>query len=449
MIVSRDNIDELNAVLKIKLAKEDYEERVNNILVDYRKKVQLDGFRPGKVPPGLVKKMYGKAILVDEINKIISEAISKNITEDKLHILGEPLPSKDQKAIDWDKDEEYEFFFNLGIAPVIDLNLSQKDKIIYYNITVDDKMIKAQKDNIAGRHGTMENTDTVVDNEGIKGLVEELDNNKEVLVGGIQAEDTTIYTGVIKDEKIKKSFIGSKINDVVIFDPIKAFPSDTDLSTMLKIDKEEVKNIKSDFRITISEITKFIPAEIDTDLFDKIYGKDKIKTEEEFDKLIIDEIKINLKKECEYKFTLDSKEKLIKKTNLELPDEFLKRWLLESNKTELTSEKIEEEYPKFVSDLKWQLIKDDIIIKSEIKIEENEIMDYARQATLQQFRQYGIENVPDDQLDSYAGEILKKDEEKRNIAEKLFELKVIKYIKDNVKIDTKELSLDKFNKLFT
>jgi len=449
MDVTRNNIDDLNAVLNVKITKADYEDRVNKVLVDYRKKVNIDGFRPGKVPPGLVKKMYGKSILVEEINKIISEAITKNITEDKLNILGEPLPSKDQKNIDWDKDEEFEFSFDLGIAPVIDLNLSNKDKITLFSITVDEKMIDTQKNNIAGRYGSMTDTDTVEDNETIKGLIEQLDDKNEVLEGGIRAENTSIFTGVIKDEKIKNKFIGIKVNDVVIFDPIKTFPNETDLATMLNIEKDEVKNIKSDFRITVNEISKFQPAEINTDLFDKIYGEGKIKTEEEFDKLIVEEIKLNLAKECEYKFTIDSKEKLIKKTNFNLPDEFLKRWLLESNKTELTQDKIDEEYPKFVEDLKWQLIKDNIIVSQEIKLEEKEIMDFAREATLIQFRQYGITNVPEEQLDSYAGEILKKDGERKNIAEKLLEQKVINYIKDSVKIENKELSLEKFNKLFT
>lgn len=449
MNVTRKNTDDLNAVLSVNISKDDYEERVNNILADYRKKANIDGFRPGKVPPGLIKKMYGKSILAEEINKIISEAISKNISEDKVHILGEPLPSKDQKPIDWDKDEEFEFSFDLGIAPVIDINLSKKDKIISYKITVEKKMIEAQKNNIAGRYGSMINTDSVEENDVIKGIIEQLDEKKEILEGGITSEDTSIHTGVIKDEKIKKIFIGAKINDIIIFDPVKTFPNDTDIATMLKIEKEEVKNINSDFRITINEITKFKPAEINADLFDKVYGEGKIKSLEEFEDLIVNEIEINFEKECNYKFTIDTRAKLVKKTNFDLPDDFLKRWLLESNKTELTTEKIDEEYPKFVDDLKWQLIKDNIAVNQEIKVEEDEILNFARETTLMQFRQYGISNVSDEQLNSYAAEILKKEDERRKIVENLLELKVINYIKESVKIETKELSLDKFNKLFT
>ncbi|MFC2097827.1 trigger factor [Bacteroidota bacterium] len=449
MDVSRENIDELNVILKVKIEKEDYEERVNKVLTDYRKKVKLDGFRPGKVPMGLVKKMYGTSILVDEINKIITESVSKNLTEDKLHILGEPIPSKDQKPIDWTTDKEFNFSFDLGLAPQFELNLSKKDKIPYYSIKVDEKIINSQKENIANRYGAMAKAEVSEEKSTVKGLVEQLDEKGQILENGIRVEDTMIHIAVIKDEKIQKKFIGTKIDDIITFDPLKAFPNETDLSSMLKIDKELVKKINTHFRITVAEINNFQPAELNNELFDKIYGEGKVKTIEEFEKLIIDDSKINLIRESEYKFSIDAKEKLISKTDFLLPDAFLKRWLLETNKTELTEEKIETDYPNFVSDLKWQLIKDKIVVDNEIKVEDEEILNFARQVGLAQFQQYGISNVPDNQLTEYANSIIAKEEEKRKIVEKVTEQKVINNIKEYVKIEEKEISIDKFNKLFT
>jgi len=405
MNVSRENIDDLNAIIKVQISKDDYEEKVNNVLTDYRKKVKLDGFRPGKVPMGLIKKMHGTAILVEEINKLISESLSKNISESKLHILGEPLPVKDQKPIDWKKDENFEFSFNLGLAPVFELNLSTKDKIKQYKITIDDKLIDTQKNNIAGRYGTLVETDEVIETEVINGLIEQLDEAGEKMEAGINVEKAMIHTAVIKDENEKKKFIGAKKGDIIRFNPRTAFPNETDLSTMLKIEKEEIKNLNTDFRISVSEISKFQPAEINTELFDRIYGEGKIKTVEEFDNLIVKDLELNFLKETEYKFTLDTRDKLLSKVNFNLPDAFLKRWLLESNNTKLNPEKIEEDYPKFTIDLKWQLIKDSIIVENELKVEDNEIVDFARDVALAQFRQYGINDVPEEQLTSYANEI--------------------------------------------
>lgn len=448
MNVSRENIDDLNAIIKVQIFKDDYEEKVNNILTDYRKKIKLDGFRPGKVPMGLIKKMHGPAILVEEINKLISEAISKNITEDKLHILGEPLPAKDQKAIDWKKDDKFEFSFDLGLAPVFDLNLSKKDKIKQYKITIDEKLIDSQKNNIAGRYGNLVETDVVKENEVINGLIEQLNEEGEVMEGGIIVEKAMIHSGVIKDEKEKKKFIGAKKQDIIRFNPRTAFPNETDLASLLKIEKENIEGINSDFRISISEISKYKPAEINVELFDRIYGEGKIKTVEEFDNMVVKDLEVNFLKETEYKFTIDTRDVLLAKVDFNIPDAFLKRWLLESNKTELSPEKIEEDYPKFTEDLKWQLIKDKIIVDNELKVEDNELLDFARDVALAQFRQYGINDVPDEQLDSYANEILKKEDEKRKIHEKLLEHKVIQHVKNVVKVEMKELSVEKFNKLF-
>ncbi|MCK4662770.1 MAG: trigger factor [Bacteroidales bacterium] len=448
MNITQEKIDELNACLKIKIEKEDYQEKVDNVLKDYRKKAKIDGFRHGMVPKGLIKKMYGTAILVEEINKLVSESISKFLIDEKLNILGEPLPNeKEQKPIDWDNQQEFELTFDLGLAPEFELNLTKRDKIPYYDIIVDDEFINSSIENHTKRYGTNTNVDITEDSDLIKGEIIQVNEKDEIVKDGIKVEDALISLAVIKNEEIKKKFIGANIKQIITFNPKTAFENETEISSLLKISKDEAKNLNSDFQITISEILRFVPAEINQELFDKVYGKDVIKNEEEFKNKIEKDIKISLNKESDYRLIFDAKEKLIKKFKLNLPDEFLKRWLLVTNK-ELTEEKIDKEFEYFINDLQWQLIKNKIIKNNELNVTENEILEYARNATRMQLMQYGMMNIEDEMLNNYAQEILNKPEEKQKISESLYENKIIDYLKEKVKIDTKQITFKEFNKLF-
>jgi trigger factor len=448
MNIVKENANDLTAVLKVQITKEDYTEKVESMLADYRKKARIDGFRPGKVPAGMIRKMYGKGVLIEEVNKLISESLTNYIRDEKLNVLGEPLPNQNQKQIDFDNDTEYEFVFDIALSPEVEIKLSKKDKVVYYNIKVDEKLLESHTDNYTRKFGEFVDVEETTDNEMLSGNFTQLNENGEILENGIKVDDVRITIEYIKDEDIKKTFAGKKLADKITFDLRKAYPSDAEIASMLKIEKEVAANITGDFQFEITKLQRFQKAEINQELFDKAYGKDVVKSVEEFNAKLTEEIQQNFVKETDYRFLFDAKKKIVNKINPELPTEFLKRWLTIVNEGKFTAEQIEEEFPKFEEDLKWQVIKDQFIRTNEIKVEESEILDLAKEITAAQFAQYGLANMPDEQLATYAQEILKKDDERRNLYEKKFEDKVVNVIKDSVKLDIKEITTEDFQKLW-
>jgi len=450
MNITKENISKVNALLKVNVTKDDYTEKVETQIKDYKKKARVDGFRPGKIPEGLVRKMYGKAILVEEVNKIMSESLTKYLIDEKLNILGEPLPNREnQKPIDFDNDTDFEFVFDIALAPEIDVKLSKKDKITFYDIKVDGKILDSQIDNYLRRFGEFKDVEEATDMEMLTGNFVQVDENNAIVDGGINTEHVKITIEYIKDKEVKDLFSAKKVGDKVIFDLRKAYPSDTEIASMLHIDKEKAKELTGNFEFTINQIQRFEKAEMNQDLFNKAFGDGVINSEKEFKEKLTAEIKENFVKESDYRFMFDAKENLVSKLNPELPAEFLKRWLLEINKGKFTSEQIEAEYPAFEEDLKWQLIKDQIIKTNEINVDEQEVLALAKEVTAAQFMQYGLNNLPDEHLENYAKEILKKDSERKKLFEKKLEDKVVAYIKDSVKLDVKEVSTEDFQKLWT
>ena len=450
MNITKENISKVNALLKVNVTKDDYTEKVETQIKDYKKKARVDGFRPGKIPEGLVRKMYGKAILVEEVNKIMSESLTKYLIDEKLNILGEPLPNREnQKPIDFDNDTNFEFVFDIALAPEIDVKLSKKDKITFYDIKVDAKILDSQIDNYLRRFGEFKDVEEATDMEMLTGNFVQVDENNAIVEGGINTEHVKITIEYIKDKEVKDLFSAKKVGDKVIFDLRKAYPSDTEIASMLHIDKEKAKELTGNFEFTINQIQRFEKAEMNQDLFNKAFGDGVINSEKEFKEKLTAEIKENFVKESDYRFMFDAKENLVSKLNPELPAEFLKRWLLEINKGKFTSEQIEAEYPAFEEDLKWQLIKDQIIKINEINVDEQEVLALAKEVTAAQFMQYGLNNLPDEHLENYAKEILKKDSERKKLFEKKLEDKVVAYIKDSVKLDVKEVSTEDFQKLWT
>jgi len=449
MNITRENIDELNAVLNIQVEKADYQDRVDSSLKDYRKKANMPGFRPGKVPFGLVKKMYGTAVLVEEINKIVSESMSKFLADENLNILGEPMPSEnDADKIDWETQDSFEFKFELGLSPEFEIKLSKRDKIVYYNIEVDEKLKQNYINNHARRFGNFEVVEEVESEEMLTGNFAQADEDGNVIEGGIAKELASIALNMAKDEDIKAMFKGAKLNDIVTFDVKKAFPSDAEISSMLGIAKEEVAELNPNFQYTITEIKRFVEHEINQELFDKVYGEGLVKSNEEFEAKVIEEVKESFTKDADYRLSIDAREKLVKKFNPQLPDEFLKRWLFSVNQEKFTKEDIEKDYPSFVKDMQWQIIKNQIIKEQELKVEVDEVKDFAKTYARMQFQQYGMTNLPDEHIDNYANEILKNQEEASKLYEKLFEDKVVAFVKEAVKVEDKEIALDDFNKLF-
>lgn len=442
MNITRETIDELNAVLKIQISKEDYAEKVESTLNDHKKKARVDGFRPGKIPTGLIKKMYGKPVLIDAVNKLVLDSISKYIKEEKVNILGEPIPNTElQQKIDWDTQTDFEFVFDLGLAPVVDVKLSKKDKVTLYNIAIDEDMKNGFIQNQTRRFGEFVNVDAAQEDDRVTGRLEQID-------GEIVVEDSIMAIASIADEDIKKQFVGAKVGDIIDFDIRKALTEDYQLASVLGMKKDDTADINGTFRFTISELSRFQNAEVNQELFDKIYGEGVVNSEEEYNNKVIAEISGNLIKDTNYKLSLDIKEKIVDKIQIDLPEAFLKRWLFAMNEGKFTMEQIEKEFPVFALDFKWQMIKDTIIKDQQLKVEQQDILDLAKEITASQFAQYGMFDLTDEQLTQYSSEILKNNEQVQKMFERAYEDKVVAYVKDTIKIEEKVISREEFGKFF-
>jgi trigger factor len=449
MNVTRENIDELNGIIRVSIEKADYEANVEQALTDYRKKASMPGFRPGKVPHGLVKKMYGKSAMVDEVNKLLSNGLSKFIVDEKLDLLGEPLPNEDQqKPIDWEKDTDYEFVFDIAFAPEVKISFDKKTKFPFYKIKVTEETIDAKVESYAKRLGSTKDAEIIEKESTSRGDFAKVDENGAIIEGELSSEMTLISIGLIKDEEILNSFIGKKIGDEVIFDIRKAYPNNTELAYILNISKEEAENVEGNFKFIIKEISNFVAAEINEELFVKIYGEESgIKTEKEFREKVAEEISLSYLPSGQYKFAIDAREIIVNKLKFELPVPFLKRWLLAINK-ELTQEQIDADFDNFEEDLRWQIIKEKIIEENELKVEEAEVVEFAKQVALQQFRQYGMLDIPEEHLEGFARQILEKKDDKQRIVTKVMEDKIMTVVREKVTVEEKEVTTEEFEKMF-
>ncbi|MCF6333837.1 MAG: trigger factor [Draconibacterium sp.] len=448
MNITKENIDDVNAVIKLIIEKADYEKEVAGKLKEYRQQASIPGFRPGKAPVGLIKKRFGTAVLVEEVNKLLSHHLSKFLVDEKLNILGEPLPNEKQQVdIKWDSDENFEFIFDIAFTPEVNVHLDKKNKFKYYNVSVSDEMIDKEVEMAVSQLGQNVPADEAKDNSSVRGNFVQLDVDGNEVEGGIQPENVLLAVDKIKDEEIKNSFVGSKKGDILIFDPVKAFGSRHDVGHMLNISHEQADELNSEFRFTVTEILQFEKAELNEDLFKKLYGEEtEIKTVEDFRTSISEEIAKNLAYSSDNKFAIDARDTLVEKTNLVLPEVFLKRWLAATNK-ELTIEQIESDFDPFIKDLHWQLIKDAIIKDNGLSVTPEETEDFAKQMARAQYSKYGIFDIPDEQLDSLAKTLLEKPEEKERILKKLYEDKVISVVKEKVSLEESEVSQEEFNEM--
>jgi len=447
MNITRENIDELNAVLKVNIEKDDYEEKMETVLKDYRKKASIKGFRPGMVPIGLVKKMYGKAVQFEEINKLVSESISKYLSDEKLEVLGDPIPKADENGnIDFEKQENFTFTFEIGIAPAFEITLNKKNKLTYYEVIVDEKMRNDYIENYRRRFGEYKKSDSSDEKDLLRGTIVALDDKNDP-IEGTKIENISLPVANIKDDSIKNSFIARRISDFVDFDLRAAFPTDNEVAALLMMKQNEVAAITGTVRFTINEINRFEPAEINKDLFDKVFGEGVVSTEEEFIKKAENEIKNSLKRESDYKLLIDAKKLALDKIEFPLPEPFLKRWLLKVNE-KATAEQIDTEFESFKQDLHWQLIRNKIAKENEIKITEEDLLVEAANLTRYQFQQYGLLYAKYEQIENYAREMLKREDDAKRIAEKLLDEKVGNHIREIIKINDKQVTVEEFNKLF-
>lgn len=450
MEITLQNVNEVSAKLTVKLAAADYEEKVNKSLKTFRQKANIPGFRPGMVPMGLIKKQYGTAIKADEINKLLQEAIYKYIKENNIDVLGEPLPNEEQqKSININADEEMAFEYDLAIAPKFDATLTNEDVIPYYNIKVTDEMIDNQVKMYTQRNGKYESVDNYQKNDMVKGILTELDAEGNVKAEGITVEDAVMLPEYMQDGNSKVLFDGAKKDDILTFNPRKAYAgNEAELTSLLKITKEQAADMQSDFTYQITDITRYTEGELTQELFDEVCGEGKVKTKEEFKAKIKSDIQAQFEPESDYRFLIDVREYLMNRIGkLTFADDLLKRILLD-NREDNDTAKMEEEYPKTIEELQWHLIKEQLIKNADIKIEQKDIIDMAKENVRTQFAQYGMMTVPDDLLENYAKEMLQKKESVQGLADRALDTKLIASLKKAAKLKKKTISAEDFNKLF-
>ena len=447
MNVTLNKTNPANATITVDVEKADYVSEVENSLKDLRRNAVIPGFRKGMAPPDFLRQKYGKSILVEELNKVVSKSLSDYIKDNELNLLGEPLSADDQEPIDLDNGENFVFVFDIGLAPEINVKLTKDDTMPYYLIQVSEEMIDKQIERFKTQHGSYTQEEESEDRDIVKGRLVELDENEEPEANGIIVEDAVLMPTYMKSEDAKAKFISAKLHSVIIFNPYTAYEgNEAELASFLKIKKEEVKNHTGNFSFEIIEITRFKEAELNQELFDKVFEPGTVDSEEAFRKKIKEGMAEQLIPESDYKFVLDARKLLEEKASgMQLPDAFLKRWLLHSEKR--TPESIEEDYPKILGDLKFHLIKEHLLEENNITIEEGEMEEYAKRAARAQFAQYGINNITDDLLDSYAQEMLKKKETYQSLGDKVFEDKLIKVLKEQVTLEPQEITLEEFQKL--
>ena len=448
MNITFENADKVNGLLTITVEKEDYQEQVEKTLKNYRKKAQVPGFRPGMVPMGMIKKQYGTAVKVDEVNRLLGDKLMAYIQENKIQMLGEPLPSEKQEPQDLEQDGPFTFVFDIAVAPEFKAELSGRDKVDYYTIKVDDKLIDDQVAMYASQAGEFVKGEVFGGNDTLTGDLRQLDKKGNTLEGGITTDSGMIMPAYIKDEKQRKLFDGCKPGDIITFNPKKAYPdNDAEIAALLKVDKEQVKDLDSDFSYQVTEVRHFQPAEVNQQLFDRVFGEGTCKDEKEFRQKISDMLKAQLVQNSDYKFLLDVRAHMEKKVGkLEFPEALLKRVMLNNNKDK-GADYVEKNFEGSIRELEWHLIKEQLVAAQEIKVEEADLKVIAKEAVRQQFAQYGMSNVPDDVLENYAAEQLKKRENIDNFVDRAVDMKLTEKLKTVVKLNEKEVTLEEFNKM--
>ncbi len=448
MKISFENPDKVNGLITLTVEEADYKENVEKTLKNYRKRANVPGFRPGMVPMGMIKRQFGTTAKVDEINKLLGEEIYKYVKDNNIQMLGEPLPSDKQEPVDLEKEAPYTFMFDIAVAPEMNAELNGDDTIDHYTITVDDDVINRQIDMFASRAGSYDKVEEYQEHDMLKGDLRELDENGNTKEGGLTVEGAVLMPEYIKVDDQKKLFDGCKLGDIITFNPKKAYPeSDIEVSSLLKIKKEEVADMNSDFSYQITEISRFVKAEVNQELFDHVFGKDAVKSEEEFRGKIAEGLKAQFAVDTDFKFIQDVRKYMENKVGaLTYPDALLKRIMLNNNKDK-GQEFVDKNYEQSVKELTWHLIKEQLVKANGIKIDDADIKETAKEAARAQFAQYGMTNIPEEYIDNYATDMLKKKEYVDSFVDRSIDRKLTEALKKVVKLNEKTATLDEFNKL--
>lgn len=441
MKVNVQKKDDLNAVLTVAIEESDYREKVDKKLKDYRKQANIPGFRPGHVPAGLIKKQFGKSVLIEEVNHILQHAVYDHIQEEKLDILGNPMPVE-QSDIDWSNDTEFSFDYELGLAPEFELKINARTKIPYHKVVADDEMIDRYMTDYARRFGSMSYPDAVEENAILKGKFTEVDKKDSPVEEGISAESTIALDALT--DKAAKALHGKKVGDRFVLDK-KSFKDDFRLAGVLQVDQEALDQSTYRFEVELTELSKLEPAEINQELFDKVFGEGIISSEEEFKAKIKEDAERVFVGDSDRKFYQDVRDKLLAKFKFDLPEAFLKKWMMTATEKPMTAEEIEEQFPQMKDDMRWQIIENRVIRENDIKVEHEELLDFTKQIVMQQMAQYG--QMPEGlDLDKIAHNVLGNQEEAQRINDQLFQQKLMEFFKNTFKIDEKEVTYDEFVK---
>lgn len=447
MNITQEKIDDLNAVIKVQLKEEDYQDKVENQLKEYRKKASVPGFRKGHVPMGMVKKMVGTNLLVDELNKILSDTLQEYLTKEKLEVLGNPLPKmEDDETIDWENQKEFEFKYEVGLAPSFKVDSLDKLKVDAYKIKVSDKDVQKYVDDLARRYGKMTNPEVAEKDDMVFGKFEELDGEGKVKEGGI-TNSSVIIINAVTDKNLQKQLVGAKAGDMFVVDPKTVSEHESDQAQAIGVDVNELKNIISKFNYTVEKVNRVIASDLNQELFDKIFGEGTVKSEKEFRDKIAEELNKGLIADSDRKLKADIQDALMDSLKLKLPDTFLKKWIKASNEKPITDEQIELEYDMYAKSLQWQLIENKIIEANEIKVEFEEVIDYTKGLLTQQMQSMGMPTNDDEQLTQTAQSVLQNQEEARKIYGMLYDSKLMDLYKSTCKLKEKEVSLEEFEKL--
>ena len=449
MNVSMQNVDKVSALLTVNIEKADYQEKVEKVLKKYRQQANIPGFRKGMVPMSLIKKQFGKSVMAEEVDKLMQEKVNEYIRENKVNMLGMPLPNEEKmQVIDFDTQENFEFVFDIALAPEFNAEITEQDTLDFYTIAVSDEMVNSQVDMCAQRAAKYEKVEEYADRDMVKGLLAELDENGNTKEGGIQVEGAVMMPSYMKNDEQKAIFATAKVNDVLVFNPNAAFEgNEAELSSLLKIKREEVAEMKSNFSFQVEEITRAVPAALDQALFDQVFGEGAVSSEEEFRGKIKEGIAAQFMADSNYKFLLDARTYLMNKVGkLEFPDALLKKIMLLNNEDKGESF-VEENYEKSLEELTWHLIKEQLVEAFGIKVEQADILEMAKENTRMQFAQYGMMSIPEEMLENYAKEMLKKKENVEGLVNRAVESKLAVALKSKAALNNKEVSMEEFNNL--
>ena len=452
MNISFENPDKINGVLKITIEKDDYQGEVDKTLKNYRKQANIPGFRQGQAPIGMIKRQFGMQVKMDVINKILGEKLNGYIIDNKIAMLGTPLPNEAQVEQDLEKDGPFEFIFDIAVAPEINIEINGNDEIDHYSIEVDDKLVDQQVDMFRSRAGHYDKVEEydAAQNDMLKGDLRELDADGNAKEDGIVVEQAVLMPEYIKVEDQKSLFDGAKLGSVITFNPKKAYPeSNAEIKSLLKISDEQAEGLTSDFTFLVTEISRFVKAEVNQELFDQVFGEGNVNDEADFRQKVAESIKTQFSNDEEFKFMLDIRKYAEDKVGeVAFPDELLKR-VMKSNNQDKDDKFIEDNYAASIKELKWSLIKNELMEANELKVEKEDVVKVVKDVARMQFSQYGMSNVPEEYLDIYVDKIMKEEKNLESYIERASDIKLAAALKKVVKLNEKTVSLDEFNKIMS